>query len=119
MNFGGYVFIDDAESSETEQPSKSTPRKTGLAYRRLMRKHKDKRLRKIVTLRSYNPARGYVDWDFVNGDWQPVGKYVKYMKNSNTQKYLKRRSNRIVRRSDIPLKGNGYRKCFDYWWFMS
>lgn len=36
---------------------------------------------------------------------------------SGCKKYAKYCSRRKVRNSfDFPLKGNGYRKCFDYWW---
>lgn len=82
-----------------------------------MKKQKFERAKKIAT-RTYNPAAGYVDWEYVNGELIPVGKYVKYPKNSNKQQYFKRYSNKIVRRTSLPLKGNAYRRCFDYWWTM-
>lgn len=91
------------------------------SYRREMKLEKDKRLRKIInecTRYRYAPHIGYIDWDYVDGVWQPVGKYIKYPKNSVKQKFLKRQSNRKVRRSDISTKGNGYRKCSEYWWIM-
>ena len=92
-------------------------RKTGRCYRRVMRRHKDRRLRKIILGDNwYNPYRGYIDYGFVDGVWQPTGNHVKYLKNSNRQRYLKKVSNRRVRRcSDIPAKGNRYRRVFDYW----
>ena len=40
-------------------------------------------------------------------------------KNSQTQKLLKKISNRLVRRQPLdalPPKGNYHRKLFDYWW---
>jgi len=92
-------------------------RKTGSAYRRQMKKQKFERAKKIAT-RTYNPAAGYVDWEYVNGELIPVGKYVKYPKNSNKQQYFKRYSNKRVRRSSLPSKGNAYRRCFNYWWTM-
>ena len=66
----------------------------------------------------YNPAVGYIDWDWVDGIWQPVGKYIKYPKNSNAQQYWKRHSNKIVRKKNEIFRGNQYRKCFDYWWTL-
>lgn len=93
-------------------------RKTGRAYRRLMKKHKKDRLMKIIQSVGYNPAAGYVEWDEVDGKWQPVGKYIKYPKNSNMQRYLKRQSSKKARRSDLPLKGNEYRKHSEYWWIL-
>lgn len=31
-------------------------------------------------------------------------------------KYLRKISNRRVRKSDIPLKGCSYKRLYDYWW---
>lgn len=88
-------------------------RRTGKAYRRAMtRKRRDERLR-IAKKCRLSPA-GYVDWDEVDGKWQPVGKYVKYPRNSNAQQYLKRCSSKAVRRRKELFRGNQYRKCFDY-----
>lgn len=91
----------------------------GQAYRRAMKRNKDKRLRKIITdYGGYNPHAGYIDYDMVDGKWQPSGTHIKYPRSSNMQKWLKKTSNRKVRRSEIPSKGNGYRKCSEYWWIM-
>lgn len=61
-----------------------------------------------------------------NGNWNfedPVGtvKYVRARKanhNSNRYKYYKRLSHRKVRRfeGELPRKGGGSNKVFDYWW---
>lgn len=110
-------FCDDAFIDETSQ-KKTKPRKTGSAYRRLMKKQKKDRLMKIINRGGYNPAAGYVDWDFVDGKWQPIGKYIKYPKNSNQQRFFKRYSNKVARRKELPTKGNGYRRHFDYWWTL-
>ena len=90
----------------------------GRAYRRAMRDKKDRRLRNIITNCGYIPHAGYIDWDLVDGVWQPVGKYIKYPKNSNMKKYHKKQSNRKVRRAEISQKCNGYRKCSEYWWII-
>ena len=87
-------------------------------YRRKMKKKKDIRLRNIITTVGYAPFAGYIDCDNINGRWEITGKYIKYCKNSNRQRFYKKHSNRIVRKSDVPHKGNGYRKYFDYWWEM-
>lgn len=56
-------------------------------------------------------------WD---GDEYILGTYVEYPKSSKNKVFYKRVSNKAVRRSkDIPLKGNGYRKVFDYWWTIT
>ena len=98
--------------------SKRRPRKTGSAYRRFMKKQKQDKLMDIINRGGYNPAAGYVDWGKVNGKWKPIGKYIKYPKNSHQQKFYKRYSNRKARREELPTKGNGYRKHFDYWWTL-
>ena len=46
--------------------------------------------------------------------------FVRYRRSYNPgrAKYLRKLSNRIVRkRKDVPSRG-GYRKCFDYWWTL-
>lgn len=93
-------------------------RKTGRCYRRMMTKHKDQRLRRIIRCGSgYCPNRGYIDWEFVGGVWQETGKYVKYPKNSKSQQYLKKLSSHRVRHCPyLPAKWNAYRRIFDYWW---
>lgn len=83
-----------------------------------MKKKKDKRLRHIIATIGYAPFVGYIDYGVINGRWEMIGKYIKYNKNSNRQRFYKKHSNRIVRKSDIPHKGNGYRRYFDYWWTM-
>lgn len=76
------------------------------AYRRAMKaKKKTKGFVKIINeYTEYAPHVGYIDWDFVDGIWQPVGRYVKYPKNSARQRFLKKQSNRRVRRSEVPQK---------------
>lgn len=95
---------------------KHNPRKTGTAYRRLMYKQKKDRLMKIIN-DGYN-LTAYVDFDYVNGEREQTGKHIKFPKNSNQQKFFKRYSNRIARRKELPTKGNGYRRHFDYWWTL-
>lgn len=87
------------------------------SYRRAMKAKKDKKLRKIINeFTGYAPHIGYIDWDYVDGVWQPVGKYIKYPRNSARQKCLKKQSNKRIRQSNISTKGNGYRKHTEYWW---
>lgn len=108
---------DDVRREESSK--KKFPRKTGNAYRRRMNLLKKERRMKIINeYGRYNPTAGYVEWDIIDGVWTPIGKYIKYPKNSNRQKFYKRYSNRIARRNELPTKGNGYRKNFDYWWTL-
>ena len=67
----------------------------GRAYRRAMRDKKDRRLRNIITNCGYIPHAGYIDWDLVDGVWQPVGKYIKYPKIPICKSTLK--SNQTVK----------------------
>lgn len=86
-------------------------------YRRRVKCRKERRLRNIISRGSgYSPHIGYITLDKVDGKWIYVGKYIKHPKNSNAQRFLKRRTNRAARRCDLPLKGNSYRKCKEYWW---
>lgn len=93
-------------------------RKTGRIYRRKMDRQKFKKKKEIGT---YIYHACWVDWDEVDGKWMPVGKYIKYPHDSEMRSYFKKYSNRKVRRAkddDIPMKGNGYRRQFDYWWTL-
>ena len=110
-------FCEDAFVDEVKC-RKANPRKTGSAYRRMMKKQKKDRLMEIITRGRHNSAAGYVDCDFVDGEWKPVGKYIKYPRNSNKQRFFKRYSSKRVRRRDLPFKGNGYRRYCDYWWAL-
>ena len=104
--------------AELEEQTEPAPPLRSIAYRRSQRtKHFD-RLYKIVTS-SYVPHAGYVDWSFEGEHPVPCGKYIKYPKNSNCQRWIKRQTSKRVRRyKDMPVKGNHYRRVFDYWWTL-
>lgn len=112
-------YCEDAFEEKPLRP-KNGKRKTGRAYRRYQTAKKRKDLMNILNNDyCYNPYRGYVDWDWVDGEWQPVGKYVKYPKNSNPCVYYKNQSNRKVRRYNGEIhNGNSYRKLYEYWWTL-
>lgn len=109
-------FCSDAFDAQPKR-KKHGRRRSGIAYRRSQKKKKDKRLRNIISSGGYKPMIGYIDYGFVDGVWQEVGNHIKYPRNSNAQRFLKRQSNKRVRRytGNIP-KGNSYRKLLDYWW---
>ena len=69
----------------------------GKAYRRSMKVTKDIRLWKIITGCRYKPGAGYIQYGWLDGEFKPVKGYIQYAKNSNMQKYLKRKSRRAVR----------------------
>ena len=112
---GGYC--EDAHEPKPQKKKRGLRRK-GYVYRRAMEDKHKKDLTWIINNCGYNPNAGYMDWDWVDGVWQPVGKYIKYPKNSNAQQYWKRHSNKIVRKKKDVYQGNRYRKCFDYWWTL-
>ena len=106
------------ESLLTESAQPSVSRRSGTAYRREMRIRKNDRLMRIVT-RSYVPHAGYIDYGFNGETLLHSGKYIKYPKNSNCQRWIKRETSRRFRNCmDIPSKGNYYRRLFDYWWTL-
>ncbi len=92
-------------------------RTTGRCYRRKMAVLKENRLRRIIEYGGYNPYPGYVDHEFVDGRWQPTGKYIKYMHNNHLRVYFKKQTAKRMRRHPcITGKGNYYRRVFDFWW---
>ena len=104
------------EKSEKEP---NCQRRTGRQYRRRKRQEKSNRRLAIVQLSGYAPHRGYMDCDFQGRTLLHTGKYIKYPKNSKCQRWLKRVSGKKVRACpNLPKKGNGYRKVFDYWWSL-
>lgn len=93
------------------------------AYRKRMRRiarvRKNDDLLRIINYGGYAPHRGYVDWGFHGETLLHSGKYIKYPKNSNCQKWMKRETSRRIRNcKEVPLKGNFYRRTFDYWWTL-
>ena len=93
-------------------------RRTSRNFRRQMDVRKNDRLLRIVT-RHYVPHAGYIDWGFDGSTLIHTGKYIKYPKNSNCQRWMKRETSRRIRNSKYaPIKGNYYRRLFDYWWTL-
>lgn len=73
------------------------------AYRRDVKQKSNNHKLKIVTAYGYKAPIGYLD-----------GKYIKFPKNSNNQRYYKKCSNKKIRHLDIHSKGNEYRKYYEY-----
>lgn len=104
------------EDSNREPEQK---RRTGRQYRRWKELEKSNRLLAIVQLPGYAPHRGYVDRGSMDKTLLHTGKYIKYPKNSNCQRWIKRAASKKVRTyPSLPQKGNGYRRVFDYWWTL-
>lgn len=100
------------------KPQKKQGRRTsGLAYRRSMTKKKKERLMNAIIIGAVPSVSGYVDYDYVDGTWIPVGKYVKRARHSNKKRFYKKYSNHKLRRgSEYGSGKSGYKRCYDYWW---
>ena len=89
------------------------------AMRRYTQVQKTDRLLRIINSGGYAPHRGYIDWGFDGNTLLHSGKHIKYPKNSNCQRWIKRETSKRARNHrDIPIKGNYYRRLFDYWWTL-
>ena len=112
------AFLDEIVQERIERERLCRDEKAVMRRRREMRGRKNDRLLRIIS-HGYKPHAGYVDWDFVDGKYTCIGKYIKYPKNSNCQRWMKRETSRKIRNSKYaPQKGNYYRRLFDYWWTM-
>ena len=58
---------------------------------------KSDRLLHIINYGGYAPHRGYIDWGFDGKTLLHTGKYIKYPKNSNCQRWIKRETSRRIR----------------------
>lgn len=101
-----------------ESVAKNGKRKTGSVYRRAMKKQYHKKMMKRLWGK-YVTVGPYVESDWVDGVFKPVGSYIKYPQNSKLKRTWKNHSNRVVRKRKELFKGNQYRKCFDYWWTIT
>lgn len=112
---GGYC--EDA-FRDKKKDKKTGKRNTGRSYRRVAGRQK---FEKKVELGRYVRACsiGYPEYDHVRGPhsrMEPTGKYLRYPKNSKSQKYWKRYSNKLIRRRGDAIQNGQYRRLFDYWW---
>lgn len=109
-------YCEDAFIKATRK-NKKCIRPSGLAHRRAMSRNKRDRLIKNIVIGAIPFWSGYVDYDFVDGRWVAVGKYVKRPKSSKLKRFYKKYSNHLLRRGAEYGSGkSGYKRCFDYWW---
>lgn len=99
---------------------KRAAQKLRCRLRRIKRVRKlDRRLHIINYGDWYAPHLGYIDWGFDGKTLLHSGKHIKFPKNSNCQRWMKKETSRRFRNcQDMPVKGNHYRRLFDYWWTM-
>lgn len=107
------------EDAWVDRPKiKQKPRQErGRAYRRKMTAKKNNRRLNLARSRYADYFSISVEWGFLDGRLQPVGKYVKTPKKSDIKTYWKNYSNRVIRRGACMGSGKGgYKKAFEYWW---
>ena len=84
------------------------------------RRNKIKARRKRLRISKYPAYKPSVGWEKTKKDAETGEKislgYMKYPKNSNSQRHLKRLSNKKVRKCKDMQNGNHYRRCLDYKW---
>ena len=100
-----YCGVCEDAMENIENDTKHGYRRGGKAYRRKMTARKRKR-RMEIAQNGFKPSLGYTHDD----------KYWTPSHRSRAQKWLKRQSNKKVRKSKTPRNHSGYRKMFDYNW---
>lgn len=108
-----------AELLENDSEAAHQKQKARCRLRRITNIRKTDNLLQIINYGGYAPHRGYIDWGFSGKTLLHTGEYIKYPKNSNCQRWIKRQTSRRIRRcQDVPVKSNYYRRLFDYWWTL-
>ena len=78
--------------------------------------------KKIKLMQTINDGIAMPSAGFINHDEQNPQRsecYIKLPKNSNTQHWIKQLTSKMSRKyEDMPLKGNKYRRLFDYYWTL-
>ncbi len=106
--------IRTGEAAEDRRKAKELRR-----MRYIMRSRKNDALLRITNYGGYAPHVGYVEFGFSGTTLMHSGLHFKYPKNSNCQRWIKRETSRRWRNSIYtPIKGNYYRRLFDYWWTL-
>ena len=109
--------IDELQENNSETAHQRQKERRRL--RRIIGIRKTDNLLRIINYGGYAPHRGYIDWGFSGRTLLHTGEYIKYPNNSNCQRRIKRDTSRRIRRCrDVPVKGNYYRRLFDYWWTL-
>lgn len=107
------------EPAKINDASSQIKRKIRRRMQRIAKAQKDDALLRIICTAGYSPDIGYIDRDFNGTTLLHSGKYIKYPKNSNLQRWIKRATSKRYRKYlSLPRKGNHYRRLFDYWWTL-
>lgn len=110
--------IDELFEKDSKNKTKTRHRTHSTAYRRHMKIIKNKKRMGIINKLGYAPHVGWIkESSVIDMNGKSKGSYIVYPKNSNRRKHLKQLTSRKNRhRTDLPLKGNQYRKVVDVWW---
>lgn len=113
------VFHKIFDALEKQSPDRKGVKNTAMRNRQCRRttaKQKKIRIQKLYQYIGYYFP--YVESEKRRSDnGKLIHRYIHYKKSSsNKEQFFKKYSNRVVRKKDVPRRGNGYRKCFDYWW---
>ena len=79
-----------AELQENESEAAHQRQKARRRLRRGTNIRKTDDLLRIINYGGYAPHRGYINWGFSGRTLLHTGKYIKYPKNSNCQRWIKR-----------------------------
>lgn len=119
-----FFYCGYCEDAWVDKPMRQNfgKRKTGREYRRKMRRQHFKKFRDRKGF-SHVFAAPYLNsgrWDNEKCEWIGEDSHICHPQNSKNKGFLKRMSNKKVRKAklDLPQKGNGHRKVFDYWWTL-
>ena len=108
-----------AEIRSTAAADARLQEKASRRNRYIARVRKNDAIMRITNYGRYAPHVGYIDWGFDGQTLLHSGKYIKYPKNSNCQRWIKKETSHRMRHCpDAPRKGNYYRRLFDYWWTL-
>ncbi len=110
---------EETDLSEIEPTNERRKMKDRRRLHRIRSIRKNDRLLRIINYGWYAPHIGYIDWGYDGRTLLHSGKYIKYPRNSQLQKWMKRKTSRRIRCCrGVPKKGNYYRRLFDYWWTL-
>ena len=108
--------LDELKTADAQVRRQAKERR---ALRRVRRVQRIERRLRIITYGGYAPHRGYLGCVIDEQGNILDGNHIKYPKNSNCQRWIKRYTGNCVRAyAEMPKKGNHYRRIVDYWWIM-
>lgn len=107
MSLLDYQILFDGDNGKPIKRNKRNKQKVNI---HAINKHYKEKYKKRCKSNAYF---SFYEYERKNGD-------IAYKRCQENNKFFKRYSNIVVRRytGDIPIKGSGYKKLFDYCWEM-